>query len=98
MTQVVAHTATTLHQLHLFFIDAHHSTIRVCIAVESNHKTVRQRGYLVIVTDARHRTSGRYDITEMVQQVKDLLCRQRIFVLLLYAGYLISQSPMHLFW
>ena len=97
MTQVVTYAATTLHQLHLLLVNAHHRTIRVGITVQSDDEAVRQRGYLVVVADTCHRTTGRHDIAEVVQQVENLLGRHRVLVFLFYAGYLVGQSPVHLF-
>ena len=97
MAQVVTHTAATLHQLHLLLINAHHRTIRVGIAVQSYHETIRERRYLVVVADARHRTTGRHDVAEVVQQVENLLCRHRVLILLFDSGYLVGNAPVHLF-
>ena len=66
MRQIVPHASATLHQLHLLFVDAHNRTVRIGIAVQSDHETVAQRCHLMIVSDARHRTSGRYNVSEMV--------------------------------
>ena len=96
MAQVVAYATTTLHQLHLLFINAHHGAVGVGIAVQADDKAVRQRGYLVVVADTCHRTTGRHDIAEVVQQVENLLRRHRVLVFLLDAGYLVGQSPVHL--
>ncbi|EJX08495.1 hypothetical protein EVA_03394 [gut metagenome] len=65
--------SSTLHQLHLFFVLLHNGTVGVGIAIETNHKTIGEGSYLMIVTDTRHRTSGRNNIAEMVKQLKDSL-------------------------
>ena len=97
MTQVVTYATASLHQLHLLLVDAHHRTIRVGITIQSDDEAVRQRGYLVVVADTCHRTSGRHDIAEVIQQIENLLGRHRVLVLLFYTGYLVGQSPVHLF-
>ena len=95
MAQVVTHTATALHQLHLFLVDAHNGTIRVGIAVEPYHKAVRQRGHLVRVADTRHWAARRNNVSEMVEQLEYLLCRKRIGIFLLHTGYLVGNAPVH---
>ena len=98
MCQVMPHTSATFHQLHLFFINLKYTAIRVCFTIHTNHKTVRQRRYLEIITNPRHRTTLWYDITEVVEQIKQLLFAQRIRIFLLYTSYFTSQTPMHIFW
>ena len=95
VTQVVAHAAAPLHQLHLLLVNAHHGTVGVGIAVESDDEAVRQRGYLVVVADARHGAAGRDDVAEVVEQTEYLVLRHRVLVLLLYAGYLAGYPSVH---
>ena len=73
MAQVVPHTTAPFHQLHLLLVDAKDSTIGVGIAVQPDNEAVGKRCYLVVVADASHRTACGYDVTEMIQQFKNLL-------------------------
>ena len=50
----------------------------------------------MVITDSRHRRTCRNNIAEVVQQIEDLLCTHRVLVLLLNAGYLVGNAPMHL--
>ena len=68
MRQVMPHTATAFHQLHLLLIDSEDSSITVGITVESDHEAVAQRRHLEVVADTGHRTTCRYDISEMIQE------------------------------
>ena len=96
VAQVVAHTAAALHQLHLLLVDAHDGAIRVGIAVETYHKAVRQRSHLMVVANARHRTARRHHIPEMVEQIEDRLCWQRVGIFLLNTGNLVGYTPVHI--
>ena len=71
--QVVAHASAALHQLHLLLVNTHNSAVGVGIAVETNHKAVAQRGYLVVVANACHWASCRNDVFKVVEQFKYLL-------------------------
>ena len=95
--QVMSHTTTTLHQLHLLLVNAHNSTIGIGITIQSNNKTIGQGGYLIVVANTSHRTSSRNNISEMVQEVEHLLSCQWVFILFFNASNLIGNAPMHLF-
>ena len=95
--QVVPHSATTLHQLHLFFIDTDDRPVRVGAATHPDHKTVGQRCYLKIVSDPRHRASLRNDVFKLVKQIEQFFFAQRIGVFFLYSSHFVCQPPMHIF-
>ena len=96
MREVMTHTTTTLHQLHLLLVHAQNGAVGVGIAIKTYHKAVAQRSHLMVVAYARHRTSRRNDIAEVVEQFKHLLSRHRVFVLLLDACHLVGYAPVHL--
>jgi len=52
----------------------------------------------MVVADARHRTSCRNNIAEMVEQREYILCRHRVSVLLFYTGNLEGYPAMHVGW
>ena len=93
--EVVPHPTPAFHELHLLLIDEHHAAIGVGIAIESHDETVGQRRHLEVVSDARHRAARWYQIPEMVEQLESLLGRNRIGIFVLYACYLVGDTPMH---
>ena len=98
MSQVMSYSTTTLHQLHLLFVNTHNGTIRIGITVQTDYETVGKRCHLIVITNTRHRTTSRDNISEMVQEVENLLCRQRVLIFVFNTSYLVSNAPMHLFW
>ena len=97
MTQVMAHTTAALHQLHLLLVDAQDGTIRVGIAIKANHEAVRERSHLIVIADSCHRAACGNNIFEVVQQIENLLGRQRVRILLLHTRNLVGNTPVHLF-
>ena len=97
MRQVMPHASTTLHQLNLLLINTDNRSVRVRLSIQSYHKTIGERSDLKIVADTGHRTSLRNDVTEMIEQVEQLLLRQRIGVLLFHTSNLTSQTMVHIF-
>lgn len=91
-------TATTFHQLHLFFIDADDGAIRVGRTIHADDKAVGQRGNLVIVADTGHGASLRNNVLEMVHQVEELLCAHRVRILGFDACHFVGDTPMHVGW
>ena len=98
MSQVMSYSTTTLHQLHLLFVNTHNGTIRIGITVQTDYETVGKGCHLIVITDTRHRTTSRDNISKMVQEVENLLCRQRVLIFVFNTSYLVSNAPMHLFW
>ena len=68
---------------------------RTGIAVYAYYKTIRQRGYLVIVTNARHRRTCWYKIAKMVEQTKHFVLAHRVAILVFDAGYIAGYAVMH---
>ena len=97
LAHVMSYSAAPFHQLHLLLVDVQDCTVGIGIAVQADDKAVGQRGHLVVVSDACHRTARRNDVAEVVQEVEHFLCCQRILVFALDAGYLVGDAPVHLF-
>ena len=93
--EVMAHTTPSFHQLHLLLINAHNGSIGVRVTFESDDEAIGERSHLMVVTDARHGTSGRNNIFEVVKHVKHLLCGYGVGVLVFYSCDFIGDSPMH---
>ena len=93
----MAHATTPFHQLYLLFVDTQNGTIGVGVTVKTYHEAVRQRSHLEIVTNARHRTSCRNNISEMVKELENLLSRHGISIFLLDTGNFVRYAPMHVF-
>ena len=70
MRQIVSYTTTALHELYLFFVYFEDGTIRIRLSIYSDHEAVRQRSYLIVVTNSGHRTSLRNDVLEVVEQIE----------------------------
>ena len=49
-----------------------------------------------IISNSRHRTTLRYNITEMVKQLKQFLLRKRIRISTLYPGDFARKAMMHI--
>ena len=96
LREVVAHTAATLHQLHLLFVFLHDCTIGVGIAIKADDKAVAQRSYLIIIADTRHRAACGHNIAEVVKKVEHILRTHRIGILVLNTRNLICQAPVHI--
>ena len=94
--EVVTHASATLHQLHLLFIDFHNGTVRIRVAIKTNHETIREGGNLELISDARHRTSGRNNVTEMIQQLENLICAQGVLILRFNTGNFVGNPPVHI--
>ena len=85
-----------LHQLHLLFVDADDSAVRVGRLAVSDHEAVRQRGDLQVVADPGHRASLRNQIAEILQQVVYLAFRHRIRIAFLDTLDFAGDAAMHL--
>ena len=96
VAKVMTYSTTTLHQLHLLFVNTHDSAIRVGIAIKTNNEAVAKACHLMMVANTCHRATSRNNISEMIEQLEYLLLRKRVRIFLLYAGYLISNTPMHI--
>ena len=96
MGQVMPHTATTFHQLYLFLVHFHDTTIRVGAGIITDNKTIGQRRNLEIVTDTGHRASLRNDIFEMLEQRINQFLAHRIGIFFLDTGKLAGHTVMHL--
>ena len=96
MRQIVPHAATTLHQLYLFFIDTDDCPVRIGAATHTDHKTVRQRCYLKIVSDSRHRASLWNNVLKPVKQIEQLFFTQWVSIFFFDSSHLVCQSPMHI--
>ena len=92
----MSYTATTFHQLDLLLIYTDDCPIRISRTVQSNNKAIGKGGNLIIISNARHRASLRYYITEMVKQVKQNLLRQWVRITAFYASNLTSQTMVHI--
>ena len=95
--EVVPHSATPFHELHLLLVDAHDGSIGVGIPIETYHEAVGKRGHLMVVANSRHGTSRRHDILEMVEHVEDGLHVHGIGIFVLYACNFPCYSPVHVF-
>lgn len=62
----------------------------------TDDEAIRQRGYLKVVADSRHRTTLRDYVSELVEQVENLLLRQRVGVVVLDAGEFGGEPVVHL--
>ena len=62
----------------------------------TNHKAVRERSHLQVVTDTGHWTTLRNDVAEVVEQIENLLLGESLTVLLLDTGKLLCQTIVHL--
>ena len=96
MTKIMSYSTTTFHQLDLFLVNTHDSTIAISISVKSNHKTVTQTCHLMIISNTSHWTTGRNYIFEMIKKFKNLLSRHRVLVLIFYTSDFIRYTPMHI--
>ena len=94
--QVVAHTATAFHQLHLLLVGLHNAAVGVGIAVVADNKAIRQRRNLEIVANTCHGTALGYDVTEILQHLKNLLFRHRVAVFAFNAGNLTGDAMVHI--
>ena len=95
MAEVVAHTATTLHNLYLLLIYLHYAAIRVAVAAVADDETVGKRHHLEVVAYARHRTALRDDVAEVLEQAVDLFLAHRVWVLALNTCKLRCDAAMH---
>ena len=96
LRKVVAHTAATLHELHLLFVFLHDGTIGVGVAIQTNYEAVAQRGNLIIIADTRHRTASGHNVTEVVEEVEHVLRAHRVGILIFDTCNLICQAPVHI--
>ena len=97
MREVVSDSAPALHELYLFLVDAYDAAVGVGGIPVTDNEAVGERRYLEVVSDARHGTSLRDDVAELLQQVVYLLRLHRIGVGVLDAGKLVGDAPVHLF-
>ena len=95
--KVVAHTATAFHQLHLFLVHLHDTTVRVGVIFITNHKTVGQGHNLVAVAYTGHGAALRNDVFELVEQGENQLLAHRVHIALLDAGKLGCHTMVHVF-
>ena len=95
MRKVMPYSTATLHELHLFRVDTHDCAIRVSIAVESDNEAIAERGNLEIVANTCHRTTGRHNIPEVVEQFENLLGSHRVRILFFNTRNLIGNTPVH---
>src|SRR5690625_285867 len=94
----MTYPSSTLHELYLFLINLHYSSIGIRLPFISNHKTIRQRSYLIWIPNTCHWTSLWYNVLEVFNIIVNFLCRQRVFVALFYSSHFIGNSPMHVIW
>ena len=94
--QVVPHSATAFHQLHLLLVNLDNSAIRVRASVKTDNEAIRQRADLVVVANPRHRAALRNDVFEIADQIKDLFLRHRIVVFLFNPDYFLRYTPVHI--
>ena len=95
MRQVVAHSAATLHQLHLLLVDHQDAAVRVGRIVVADDEAVRQRNHLVGVADAAHRAALRDDELEVLQQLVYLLLAKAVGIVVLDARELAGDAAVH---
>ena len=93
--KVVPYPAPAFHQLHLLFVDTDNGTIRIGFPIQPDNETIRQRSNLIVIPDARHRTSLRNDVLEMVEQAEQLLCAQSVRILGFDASHFVRNAPVH---
>ncbi len=94
--QVVSHAAATLHQLHLFLVDAYYAAITVGLSVQPDNEAVRQRADLKIIAYSRHRAALRHGIAEIAQQAVYFFLAQRRRIFSLHAGKLRGDTAVHI--
>ncbi len=95
--EVVSDSAPALHELYLFLVDADDAAVGVGGVAVADDEAVGERRYLEVVADTRHGTSLRDDVTELLEQVVNLLRLHRIGVGVLDACQFVGDSPVHLF-
>ena len=93
--KVVSHATATFHELDLLFINLDDAAVGIGFSVNANDKAVRQRANLVVVANACHRTALWHDVSEMLDEVKDLFFRHRVGVLFLNACNLFCNAVVH---
>ena len=96
MRKVVSYAPAPLHQLHLLFVDADDTAVRVGRILVADHKTVRQRSDLQIIADTGHRAALRNHILEIFQQVVNFGSIHRVGIFSLDPRDLVGNSPVHL--
>ena len=94
--EVMPHTATSLHELHLLLVHAENAAIGVGRMLVSDDEAVRERSHLEVVADTGHRAALRDHVTEMVEQSERLLLRHRIGIVALDALDLGGDTLVHL--
>ena len=62
MRKIMPYSSPPFHQLYLFLIYFHYSSIRIGRTIVTNYKTIRQRGNLKIIPYTRHRSSLRNNV------------------------------------
>ena len=92
----MSHAATALQQLHLLLIDLEDSSIAVGGSVETDHKAIREGGYLQIVADACHGAALRDQVLEVVQQIYHLTLGKSVGLLCFDPRYLPGDPVMHI--
>ena len=91
----MSHSATALHQLHLFLIDLEDRPVTIGGSVETDHEAIRERGYLQIVADAGHGAALRDQVLEVVQQIYHLTLGKSVGILCFDPRYLTGDPVVH---
>ena len=94
MRKILPDPTPALHQLHLFLIGLDDPAIG--IRVIANHKTIAQGRDLHGVANTCHGAALRHHITEIAQQLIQLLLRHRIRVVEFDARQLTSNAAVHI--
>ncbi len=93
--QVVAHTAATLHELHLLLVDQDDAAIGIGVTVQADHEAVGQRAHLQVIAYAGHGRTLRHNVAEAVEQFEHLLVAHGVGIFCLDAGYLAGDAVVH---
>jgi hypothetical protein len=83
-----------LHDLNLLLISEEYASVAIVGLID--YKAVRQRLKLVIIPDSRHWRTLRYNLSELIEETKDLVFAHWVWILCLYPGKLSSKTKMHL--
>ena len=95
MAEVMPHSATTLHELHLFFVYFHYASVRIRITVKSDDKTIAQRTHLIIISNTWHRAALRHNIPEPSHEFEHFLLTHRRRITALNTCYFTGYAVMH---
>ncbi len=95
VAEVVPHSASALHELHLLLVDFHYAAVGVGGAVNADDKAVAKRTNLIVVAYARHGTALRNDILKVANELKHFVLAHRVRIIILHARNFACYATMH---